>query len=285
MPATALGLLFVAAALHTAWNLLVKRANEKRVFTWWALVVGAVCFLPMLALNPLPTAQIWPYIISSALVEAVYFIALAFAYERGDFSLVYPLARGAAPAFLAVWAALFLGERPQPAGIAGLGLLVLGLILVGGGVWWSRRATVTTSTSAALAALGVACCISIYSVIDGAAVRLTNPISYTVLVLGLTAVFAAPGMLVRYGSHAIIAELSINWGRIALVGILTLVAYILVLQAYTIARVSYAGAIREISVVLAALVGWRWLGEQFGILRTIGAVLIFAGIFVISLAG
>jgi drug/metabolite transporter (DMT)-like permease len=69
------------------------------------------------------------------------------------------------------------------------------------------------------------------------------------------------------------------------VGILTLLTYILVLQAYTIAHVSYVGALREVSIVLAALAGWRWLGEAFGALRTVGALLIFVGIVVIATAG
>src|SRR5207249_1032872 len=135
---------------------------------------GLACFAPLLALGPTPPAQIWPYVLGSALVEAVYLVALTFAYEHGEFSLVYPVARGAAPAFLALWEALFLGERLLPSGLAGLGLLVLGLVVVGGGVWWSRRGRAAPGRSAAAAALGVACCISIYSAIDGAAVRLAD---------------------------------------------------------------------------------------------------------------
>src|SRR5438067_3767375 len=100
MPPAALGLLLVAAMLHAGWNLLVKHAREKQVFTWWAMIVGSACFAPLLALAPTPPTHIWPYVLGSALAEAVYLVALTFAYEHGEFSLVYPLARGAAPAFL-----------------------------------------------------------------------------------------------------------------------------------------------------------------------------------------
>ena len=132
MPLTALILLIIAAALHTGWNLLVKRAGEKQIFTWWAMVVGTACFTPLLVFSaPLPAA-VWPYVLASALVEMVYYLALLRAYTIGDFSQVYPLARGAAPAFLALWAALFLGERPSAGGLAGLALLLVGLLLVGG---------------------------------------------------------------------------------------------------------------------------------------------------------
>jgi drug/metabolite transporter (DMT)-like permease len=92
-------------------------------------------------------------------------------------------------------------------------------------------------------------------------------------------------VLMRYSRQVVVAEWRANWPRIIMVGMLTLLAYVLVLQAYAIGRVSYAGAIREVSVVFAALVGWRWLGEGFGAARTAGAMLIFAGILVIAVAG
>jgi drug/metabolite transporter (DMT)-like permease len=83
----ALLLVLVAAALHTGWNFMVKRVEDKHVFTWWALVVGSLLFLPVLARGgPIP-ASIWPYAVASAVVEAAYFITLIHAYDRGEFSL------------------------------------------------------------------------------------------------------------------------------------------------------------------------------------------------------
>ena len=285
MPLTTLGLLLVAALMHTTWNLLVKRAKEKQVFIWCALTAGVIIFSPLLLTSPVFPISIWPYLVSSALVEAIYYIMLIRAYENGDFSLVYPMARGAAPAFLLLWAMLFLGERPRLFGFVGIALLVLGLIVVGGNSWWTLRKTAGLNKSALALALGVACCISIYTAIDGAAVHHVSPLPYTVLVIALAAVFVTPFVVKRFGSRAIVAEWRINWMRIVLVGIFTLLAYLLALKAYSIARVSYAGAIREISVVFAAFLGWRWLGEDFGAIRLVGALLIFAGILVIAVAG
>lgn len=285
MSLAALGLLFAAAVLHAGWNLLVKRAKQKQVFTWWAILVGVICFSPVLVVNrPLPL-QIWPYVAGSALFEALYFVGLTRAYDLDDFSLVYPLARGTAPALLIVWAALFLGEQPRPAGLAGLTLLVLGLIIVGGAAWWSQRQIATPSLLGVAIALATACCISIYSAIDGAAVHLVPSAPYTVVILGLSMLLIAPALLLHYGPRAVFAEWRTNWPRIILVGILSVASYGLVLYVYSFARVSYAGAVREISIVLAAFIGWRWLGEGFGHIRLIGAVLIFAGILVIAVAG
>jgi drug/metabolite transporter (DMT)-like permease len=281
----ALALLLAAAALHAGWNLLVKRAGEKQVFTWLALVLGPACFAPFVLAGASFPSFIWPYVIASALLELIYFVALTYAYAVADFSLVYPLARGAAPALLAVWAALFLGERLRLGGLLGLALLILGLIVVGGAAWWSRRDAAAPHLGGVAAALGVACCISLYSAVDGAAVRLTDPLPYIVLVMSLTAILLTPAILARYGARAVVAEWRANWLRIVLVGIATMFAYIFVLQAYRIASVSYAGAIREISVVFGALAGWRWLGEGFGLPRTLGATLIFLGILVIAVVG
>jgi drug/metabolite transporter (DMT)-like permease len=285
MPLTALGLLLVAAMMHTTWNLLVKRAKEKQVFIWCSLVVGVIIFSPLLLTSPLFPISIWPYLITSALVEAIYYITLIRAYENGDFSLVYPMARGAAPAFLLLWATFFLGERPQLFGLVGIALLVFGLIVVGGKTWWTLRKTAGFSKSALTLALGVACCISIYTAIDGAAVHHISPLPYTVLVIALAAVFITPAVVKHYGNRAIVDEWRANWIRIVLVGLFTLLAYLFALKAYSITRVSYAGSVREISVVFAAFLGWRWLGEDFGAIRLVGAMLIFAGILVIAFAG
>ena len=285
MPPTALALLLIAAVLHAGWNFFVKRTHEKQVFTWWGLVIGSVCFIPVLVVSHSFPVQIWPYVICSALVEGVYYIVLTRAYDNGDFSLVYPMARGTAPAFLLVWALLFLGERPHLAGLAGIALLVCGLIVIGGKTWWSLRKTTALSTSAIVLALSVAFCISIYSAIDGAAVRLVAPIPYTVVVISLSTVLVTPVILMRYGRQKALLEWRTNWLLIILVGLLMMLSYMLVLISYSFAHVSYAGAIREISVVFAAFMGWRWLGEDFGLLRLIGATLIFVGVLIIAIAG
>lgn len=285
MPPLALGLVLVAAVLHATWNLLVKRAREKQVMTWLALVVGVLCYLPIVIASPIDILSVWPFIVSSALVEAVYYIALISAYEHGDFSLVYPMARGSAPALLLIWTALFLGERPTLSGVLGILLLALGLVIVGGKAWWSLRKTATLHSNGLAIALGVALCISVYTTIDGAAVHRVNPLPYTVIVIALTTAIITPAILLRYGRTAITDEWKSNWLRIILVGIFTLLAYILALKAYTITRVSYAGAVREVSVVFAAALGWKLLHEEFGAARLAGSVFIFAGILVIALAG
>jgi drug/metabolite transporter (DMT)-like permease len=231
-------------------------------------------------------------------MEALYFVALTWAYDIDDFSLVYPLARGTAPMLLVIWSTLFLGEPPRPAGLLGILLLALGLIIVGSGSLWSRLSKgsghasevvqipgTRFSFAGIVAALTTALCVSIYSAIDGAAARFVMPLPYTVWIVGLSTIFAAPVVIARYGASTMLGEWRLNWRRIILVGLTALLTYALILQAYTMAHVSYAGSVREVSIVFAALIGWRFLGEGFGIPRIIGSLLIFLGIIVIAVLG
>src|SRR5512143_2515955 len=124
MPLGAVGLLLVSAALHTTWNLLVKQAGEKYMATWWAMLIGSALFLPVLLVTGLPARSTWVLLAISALAEAAYFVVLSFAYDDADFSLVYPLARGTAPALIAVWAVIFLREHLTAYGVLGLAIIV-----------------------------------------------------------------------------------------------------------------------------------------------------------------
>jgi drug/metabolite transporter (DMT)-like permease len=285
MPISALALLIIAALLHAGWNLLLKNVDHKYIVLWWGLTIGSVISLPVLILNwPVP-ARIWPYALGSALFEAIYDGILAAAYQKEDFSLVYPIARGGAPALLALWAILFLKESPSPAGKIGLVIITVGLMMVGSSKWLSsRKKGISSAVGIGLACL-VALTISIYSVIDGAAVKLTDAAAYTVLVFVLTAIFGLPIIIKLYGLPAIEIEGRSHWLQAGAIGCLSLLSYMLVLITYSCAPVSYGGAIREISIVFGALAGWLWLKESFGLVRAIGALVIFAGILTILISG
>jgi drug/metabolite transporter (DMT)-like permease len=285
----ALLVLLAAALLHAGWNLLVKQSSDKQVFTGLALLAGALLAAPVLVLGfPFP-ARVWPYALASAFCEALYFAALATAYRLADFSLAYPIARGTAPLLLAVWAVWWLGERPRPGGVIGLAVLVLGLLVVGAASrppLCERSAAQEGGRWAGIAAaLAVAVVISVYSVIDAAAVRFVAPAPYTALVLALAAPLILPVALFRSNLQTLRTTWRLHWPRILLVGALMQISYGLVLFAYSRSPVSYAGAIREVSIIFAALAGWRWLREPLGRQRLSGAVLICLGILLIAVAG
>jgi drug/metabolite transporter (DMT)-like permease len=281
----ALTLLFAAAVLHATWNLLVRKAEDRLVFAWWALLAVSPLAIPVLLAGP-SLRGVWPYALASAALEAGYFASLAIAYGRGDFSLVYPIARGTAPLLLTAGAILFLHERPGALGLAGLATLALGLVVIGGGAGLVRAGGLARARSSGVGwALAVSLFIALYSLVDGAAVKRFPPAPYTILVFVLSALLAAPPLFLLRDAKAVLAEGKRSWRRIPLVAGFSLLSYVLVLKAYTIAPVAYAGAVREVSVVLAALAGWRLLGEGFGLSRLVGALLVFTGILLIAVAG
>lgn len=289
MSPTALALVLAAGFLHASWNLILKRTSERLLVTSWGLLIGAVCFAPGLVMAwPVP-ARVWPYAVFSALTLVGYYTCLARAYERGDFSLVYPVARGTAPAMLALWAIVFLGERPSPAGYLGIAAILAGLVVLGGAPLWTlRRRTggprpLRTHLRGSGLAFLVAFLVSTYSAIDGAAMRHWQPIPYLVLVFTLSGSVLIPLLAVREGTR-VFGVLRTHWVPTVVIAVMTLAAYSLVLSAFRIAPVAYAGAAREIGIVFGALAGWLLLGERFGAVRTAGAALVFAGILLLAAA-
>jgi len=283
MPLGAIGLLLVSAALHTTWNLLLKGGGEKYITSWWAMLIGSLLFLPVLLFTGLPARSTWVLLVISAFVEAAYFIVLAYAYDDADFSLVYPMARGAAPALIAVWSVLFLREHLTAGGITGLVIIIGGLLIVGGS--GSFHLNGKPHWRGILPALLVALCISIYTVIDGAAVKMTSPLAYAALIYFVCSLYMTPFVVRRHGLGQLKQELKANGWRLLAIGVLIQGAYFLALLAYSVAHVSYSGAIREVGVVMGAIAGWQFLGEKFGAARVIGATVIFAGILIIALLG
>lgn len=284
MPLLAIVLLLVSAVLHTSWNLLIKQSQDKYIVTWWMVVVGGLFAVVALFFTGLPPRQMWPFALVSMFVEATYFITLSYAYHDNDFSLVYPVARGTAPAFLALWSHLFLHERLTSGGIAGLALIIGGLVVIGVNTLTQAHVTRVHFKGVATA-LFIALLISIYSTIDGAAVRNGFALPYVMSMFAFVPLPITP-FIFRENSWAKVKEVLIRQPvRVPLAGVLGVLAYLMAVFSYSIAPLSYAGSIREVSVVFGALAGWWFLKERLGAVRVIGAVIIFTGIVVIALLG
>jgi len=283
MSLLAIGLLLAAAVLHTTWNLLLKQAGEKYMATWWGSVIGSLAFAPVIFWLGLPSRPIWHILIISAFFEIAYYIVLAEAYKDSDFSLVYPMGRGTAPALIAVWAAIFLQERFTFGGLTGIIIIIAGLLTVGGNDILRKHDK--PKSRGILLALLLALLISVYSILDGIAVKQTNALPYVIVLFMCVPAFTSPLIFKVYGWDKLRAEFSAHGWTLAAIGVLTIGAYSLALLAYSISPLGYAGAIREVSVVMAAYAGWQFLGEKFGGLRVMGAFIIFAGIMVIALWG
>lgn len=283
MPPLAILLLLISAVLHTTWNLLLKQAHDKFISTWWAVLVGSVIFLPFLFFTGLPAKQTWTLLAISVCVEVGYYFLLSQAYQDADFSLIYPLARGTAPAWIALWSTLVLGEKLSRGGWAGLLVIIIGLVIVGSSGIIATREFI--QRRAILLAFSIAFLISIYSVIDGAAVKQTAAFPYAIIIFFLVPAVTSPLVFHNYGWKKLSQVWMMNKTRLFAIGLLTSLAYLLALVAYSIAPIGYSGAIREVSVVFGAFAGWKILDEKMGGQRMIGSFIIFIGIVMIAVMG
>ena len=283
MTLTAFVLLVIAALFHTAWNFLLKRSENRLVIIWWAILIGSGAFLPLLFLTGLPARSVWGWFFLSVLVEIAYYIVLSISYEVGDFSVVYPFARGSAPLFLLVWSTLVLREGLTPGGVIGIAVLVAGLVLIttSSGAVGSGRA----KPAGLLLAILLGLLISVYTAIDGEMVKHTSPLGYGILIFFAVPVFTMPLVFWRFGREMMISEIMAQPWKITAIGVFSVAAYLLALFAYQSSKVGYSGTVREISVVFGGIAGWLLLKERFGPWRAVGSAVIFVGMLMIGFLG
>lgn len=284
MPVPAILLLLIAAFLHALWNLLLKSAREKYIAMGWQVILSGILALFLLFFTGLPPRSMWLFAAISMVLEAVYFVLLSNAYSDHEFSLVYPIARGTAPAFLMLWSVLFLHEKVSLGGILGVGMIVCGMIIIGATSLIQNRGS-RLHVKGVLVALSVALIISLYTLIDGTAVKHGPPLPYALTMFMFVPVLTTTYNLRRYGWKQFAAAWNGPRLPLILTAILGVAAYLLALIAYSFAPLSYSGAIREVSVVIGAFLGWQFLEEKMGGTRVLGSVVIFAGILTIALFG
>lgn len=288
MTPQALALVLIAGLMHSAWNLFSKQSNDKQVFLWLAIISSLVIFLlPFILLyTPFPVIG-WLFILISGALEAIYYLLLGAAYQHGDFSLVYPLARGSAPLFVTFLALTLLGERSSLPGLLGILLIVCGIYVIHLKTFSKRGWLVpflSLREKSSWLALLVGLTIASYSTVDKVGLRFVNPLLYIYLIFTVSALLLTPYMLL-IKRRAIKREWSMHKKGIFLAGALSLSAYLLVLLALRFSQVSYISSTREVSVVFAALLGASVLKETFGVQKIAGSLFIFAGILCIISTG
>ena len=284
MPLLAIALLLTSAALHALWNLLLKQSPEKYVAMGWQVIISGIIAILALVFTGLPPRSMWLFAVISMTLEAIYFVLLSLAYTDHDFSLVYPVARGTAPALVVLWSFVFLREIPSAGGFVGIAMIVCGLVIIGA-TSFSQPHEGKPQFKGIAIALSIALVISLYTLIDGFAVKNGPVLSYGLSMFALVPVLTTPVIVRHYGWEHFVGAVRRQPVRLILVGVLGMVAYLFALFAYSIAPVNYSEAIREVSVVMGAFAGWQFLGEKLGKIRVVGAAVIFAGIVLIAVFG
>ncbi len=203
MSGIALSIVLASAFLHAGWNYLLKKSERKIVFIWWFLLVCGIVYLPAFLYYYPETAipaKGWYCIFATGLLHGIYFWCMGAAYQRGDLSLVYPLARGSGPLFIPIFAMILLGEEISPLGMAGIALIVVGIYCAhlcsfsGSAFLEPFRAL---KGGASLWALFTGLAIASYSLVDKVGVGLVYPPVYIYLMFLISFLTITPWVLIR----------------------------------------------------------------------------------------
>ena len=280
MPPIALALVLSATVFHTAWNFVLKSEPRRLEAALLALATSVLLSAPGLMIYPLAelSARAWGLVLLSGVFETAYLVTLTAADRIGDLSLVYPIARGAAPLVVTPLAVLVLGERLSPFGLVGIALVVAGIFATQSGFF--RSASTAGARPAAALALLTGVMIAGYSLVNKVGVGTLPVLLWAFLVQTLDALLVLIVLRAR-GSLEWPRPGAPRW-RAAAIGVLMLASYLAILSALTLAPVSYVVAGREVSIVVTALVGAVILHERHSRRRVAGAVVIFAGLVVLA---
>lgn len=274
----ALSLALLAAFLHATWNAVVKANGER------AVVLGAIAFVHFVlgvvlaALSPAPARESWPMIAASGTIHYLYYFTLFQSYQLGDLSHVYPISRGIAPFLVAIGAWIFAGEVLSPGAMAGLAAISLGI-----GLLALSRGALNADPRAVVAALATGTMIAAYSVVDGLGIRASgSPMGY----IGWLFVTELPiTLVIAWRRRRILPNLlprTIAQGLAG--GTLSAAAYGIVLYAKTLAPLAAISAVRESSVIVAALIGVVLFKERPWRRRVACAALVALGVIALAVS-
>ncbi|MBS1300872.1 EamA family transporter [Loktanella sp. SALINAS62] len=262
-----------AALLHAGWNAVIKTGADKQTAMLVLSLGNAVTGALVVATRPWPQPEVWVWIALSGAIHAAYQLFLAYAYEQGDLSRVYPLARGAAPMIVLAVTLVFALDPVTPMEIAGVLLLGSGLAVMTRGIFTDRE-----SARMIPFALGAACSTAGYTLVDGLGVRVGgDALAYTGWLLIMAAVFYVPIVLALRG-NAVVPRSGAIWAKGLVAGAMSFVAYAIVVWAMQTTPIALVAALRETSILFAVALGIAVFGERINRAKLVAAVLIVGGV-------
>ena len=273
-----IGAVLAASLLHASWHALVKSTTDRLTALAGMNLVAGMAALGFLPFVRVPSGLVFLIIAASVVLHVGYKIGLAALYVRADLGQAYPLARGLTPIMATLLGFITLGQLPKPSVLAGIALVSAGLLaLTRENV--ARRITLTMLGVAAATGLSVAA----YSVLDAYGIRLNGDwLGFTAwLVVCDCAVFLAYTFLTQ-GSPAVLAAWGERWGGVVISGLFGLVSFSVFLWALSRAPVGGVTALRETSVLFAAILGATFLKEAATWLRYAAAVSVMTGVIAIA---
>jgi len=299
MSPVSVALVILSAAIHVGWNVLTKSSSNPKIFSLLKgtyTIVATILLLPYLPLKAI-TVDVWQYIILSGVAHWLYILALASAYETGDISFVYPIARSA-PAFVPIAAYLTLGEIISLQGIVGIAVVVCCVLMLhirrtdGAAALGFRLASFKRKDS--LWAFVTLAAVVTYTIFDKAGMLQMSRIDAIQSALRAS-IFYMMINLLGYALFwlylALRRELKFKsfsrkeWFQSLIAAIGTLISYSLILHVMQTETVSYIVTLRRCSILIAILAGWIFFKEKYGGYRLVVSVVMLVGLFLVATAG
>lgn len=280
---TSLAFLFViiSAFIHAFWNFSTKRVSGNISVLYIALWIACIVSIPFavgISLSGIDILPAVPFILATGIIHAIYFFALSEAYNHGDISVVYPIARGSGVAGTALCANLLLNESISSVGCIGILFICFGTILIGFKGSYKKE-----NYKDIFFALIVGLCIVGYSLIDKQAVGIINPVVYIFSMFLVATILLTPYILIKKRN-----ELLRTWRKYKkfsiIIGIGSIGTYLIILFAFRLANVSYVVAARESSVAIGAIAGFIILNEKSTLRKIVGIFIIILGLIMVKIA-
>lgn len=267
-------LALAAAAIHAGWNLLAKRSTDRFLALWGQFAVAAALSVVVLAVTRDLPAAAWVPAAFTGLVHIPYTACLAWAYDRGDFSVAYPIARGSGAVLSALGGIVLLDDTLGVGSVVAILTVAAGMALLAFGAHPPQIAL----------ALVVGLSIGTYTVNDSDAVREFGT-TYAFAVFALIGVSTTLLGVATGRTRPMIATMRVDWRRYGVTGVMVAASYFLILVAVRRAPVGYVAALRESSVLMAAFLGTRYLAEAQARRRTVAATVILGGLVLLVATG
>jgi drug/metabolite transporter (DMT)-like permease len=275
---TVIAVVLFSAVLHAAWNALTHSAKDRVAAIALIGVAGIVFAGAVTLFAPIPDRAAWPFIGVSMAVQAVYSYGLVIAYRLGEFSSMYPLARGTSPLVVALVATFVVGQPMSGLELVGVLTVSTGLLALAFADGLPSRADLP----AIGAAVGTGCTIAAYTVVDGVGVRRSGTVvgyaSWEFLLQGTLIVLVAFALRRR----ALLPSLRPHWRRGLTGGVISILAYSLVLWAQTKGTLAGIATLRETSILIGCVIGTMVFHERFGRTRLIASAGVVTGILMIA---
>ncbi len=268
-----------SAFLHALWNSLIK-VGTSRMGAMVILSIGEVPIgVTVIMLRPALDWSVAPWVLAAGCAHFFYKFFLTYAYERGDLSRVYPIARGSAPLVVGVVSGFVLSDVITPVEYAGIAVLGFGILMMAQGVFAGGE-----NRKLIPFALGSACATACYTLIDGAGARVSgDAVAYVAWVFVVDGLFFATGMIAWKG-WAILPREGRAWGVGLIAAAASYGAYGVSVWAMTIAPIAVVAALRETSILFAVLIGWLVFGEAMTRGKALASAVIVGGVMLTRLA-